>query len=393
MRSDVCRVAVHSGGGHIDVVLPNAIPVALLMPGLCDIVAGTVEGADRWPPGLLRQLCRPGLPPLDTSKTLSENGIQDGATLVLTTWTPPVDVRPALDSAEQLLRLTTSHDRNWTPDASQAAALTVTVALAGVAGFLAVPGPPGIPHLLLAASTAGVAAAIAARVAVRGRTAFGAQAFGFALFAAGAACAGAFGDSAHHTGLLLTMVSTGVLVSSGRVALIVCGQSRSVTRDLDLDTDARAGQSPAAPECLTALVLATTATTSIGVLMTVWDRPDQAGCLLTTAVSGALLLRARAQRSPPHRAALVAAGTFSAAVTLITLGRVYPTSAPWLCAVAGVAALAVVPSFAHRAAKHGMSPVGAHVIEMVERTMLVSVIPLAAWGLDLYDRARALVQR
>jgi hypothetical protein len=109
-------------------------------------------------------------------------------------------------------------------------------------------------------------------------------------------------------------------------------------------------------------------------------------------VSGALLLRARAHRHAPHRAALLAGGTFSAAATLIALGCVDPALTPWLCGVAGVAALAAA-LFGHSTAQQGMSPVSAHAAEMAERMLLACVIPLACWGLDLYDAARALVQR
>src|SRR6185312_17095840 len=74
MESDVCRVAVHTGGGHLDLVLPNAMAVGLLLPSVCDIADGAAPGAladiDPSQTPCPRQLCPPGLPPLDPAKTL-----------------------------------------------------------------------------------------------------------------------------------------------------------------------------------------------------------------------------------------------------------------------------------------------------------------------------------
>lgn len=382
MESDVCRVAVHAGGGYVDVVLPDAVAVGLLLPPLCDIV-------DPAQPAHARQLCVPGMPPLDTSKTLAENGIRDGATLLLTTAPAPTLLAPVLGTAEQLVRLTTPTDP-WTASESRTAALLATVVLAAAGGVLAVPGPLGVPHLLLAASAAGAAAAIAARVADRGRAVFAAQAFGCALTVAATLCTSVLGGSAHHTGLLLATVSAAVLVSAGRLALLLCGLSSGANRDLDLDPDAHheAEPSPFTGQCLTALVLAAAGAATFGILLTLVS-PTGVDCTLAAAVAAALLLRARAQRTPPQRVALLMAGTAIAATALVAVGRVDTALAPWLCIVTAAGTAATV-WLGCRSAQRNVAPVAGRVATIAECAALAAIIPLVCWGFGLYDTVRSV---
>lgn len=378
MESDVCRVALHAGDRHVDLVLPNAVAVGLLLPPLCDIVDPAEAGRPR-------QLCAPGRPPLDASKTLPENGITDGDTLVLAAAPAPAPVPPALDTAERLVRSTAS-TAPWTPAESRSAALTVTVVLAGIGGFLAVPGSPGVPHLLLAASAAGGAAAIAARVTGSGRTAFAAQAFGCALIAAATLCTSVLGGTAHHTGLLLATVSTAVVVSAGRLTLLLCGLSSDANRDLDPDARDEAEPAPFAARCLTALVLAGAGAATLGVFLTLAS-PAWVDCGLAAAVAAALLLRARAQRALPQRIGLLVAGTAGTAATLVAARHLNPALAPWLCALVA-ATTAGALWFGYRAAPR-VAPVARHVATLAECAVLAAIVPLTAAGFGLYDAVTA----
>jgi WXG100 protein secretion system (Wss), protein YukD len=390
MESDVCRVAVHTGGGHLDLVLPNAMAVGLLLPSVCDIADGAAPGApadiDPSQAPRPRQLCPPGLPPLDPSKTLPENGIRDGDALVLIDAPARAAIRPALDTAEHLARSAAS-TALWSPAESRACALAATVVLAGIGGLLAVPGPPAVPHLLLAASAAGVAAAIAARLPGDGRTAFTALAFGCALIAAATLCTSALGGTAHHTGLLLATVSTAVVVGAGRLALLLCGLSANANRDLEPDADDEAGP-PFAAQCLTAIVLAGAGATTLGVALTL-SSPARADCAQAAAVTAALLLRARAQRALPQRIALLLAGVVGSAATLVAIRQLNPVLAPWLCALAGAAAAAAL-WFGHRAAPPGIAPVAHQIATIAECAVLAAIVPLSCWGLGLYHTVGTL---
>jgi type VII secretion integral membrane protein EccD len=391
MESDVCRVAVHTGGGHLDLVLPNAMAVGLLLPPLCDIADNASPGApadvDPSRSARPRQLWPPGLPPLDPSKTLPENGIRDGDVLVLTETAALTVTPPALDTAEHLARSTAS-TALWFPAESRAAARSGTVVLAGIGGLLAVPGPPAIPHLLLAASAAGVTAAVAARLTGQGRTAFAAQAFGCALIAAATLCTCVLGGTTHHAGLLLATVSTAVVVSAGRLALLLCGLSANANRDLEPDTDHQAVPSPFAAQCLTALVLAGAGAATLGVCLTLSD-PAWVDCAQASAVTAALLLRARAQRAVPQRIALLVAGTACSAATLVAIRHLNPVLAPWLCALAAATAAGAL-WFGHRAAPRGMAPVARQIATIAECAVLAAILPLSCWGIGLYQTVRTL---
>ena len=77
------RVSVHAGTAVVDLALPAAVPVATLIPSIVDILDG--HGADRSgdQPADRYRLSLPGAPALHASTTLAQNGIRDGAVLIL----------------------------------------------------------------------------------------------------------------------------------------------------------------------------------------------------------------------------------------------------------------------------------------------------------------------
>ena len=221
------RVSVHADAAVVDLALHAGIPVATLIPSIVDILEGgssTVLEARRY------QLCRPGAAALDTSTTLAQNGIRDGAVLVLTQ-SPPSPPAPRYDDVAEAVSATLGAAsrpwgdfkqrrvtrlvgavaavcvtgvgalaliRNalvanaigdfgaaaWVAALAGCAALLVAVvacrayrdviaglalsliatAFGAIAGFLAVPGAPGSPHVVLAATTAAVTSVLAMRL-------------------------------------------------------------------------------------------------------------------------------------------------------------------------------------------------------------------------------------
>src|SRR5262249_12056666 len=106
------------------------------------------------------------------------------------------------------------------------------------------------------------------------------------------------------------------------------------------------------------------------------------------AVAGlALLLRSRAYKSFGQRTALIAGGATVLALTMIGLAR----EGSWLLPAASGAALGIA-GLAHalRAPRNNPSPYWGRFLEVIEFFALVSLVPLAAAVLDLYQRARSL---
>ena len=389
MESDTCRVAIHSGEGHVDVVLPNTVPVDLLMPPLCDVVDGSLGIAEKWTTPLPRVLRPIGKPPLDGSKTLSENGITDGDVLSLTT--PPLLVpkAPAVDSAACIATLTAAASCGWNPHRSRAAALMVTVALAGLAGFLTVPGPPGTSHLLLAASAAGVAAAITIRIVTVGRTLIAAQGVACALIATTVLCASVFTEDPRAVGPVLAVGSVGVLVTAGRLTLALCGLPAMATCDLDPDA-CRAEEVPAfTPDCLNALVLGCASAAAFGIILTVGHHPGRSRLALTAVVAGSLLLRARAHRGLLCRTGLLCGGVASAAAVLVATRFLLPSATTSLCAAVLIMAAAALWC-GYQAPQRIWSPLAKRLVAVVEYAVLASIIPLGCSALGLYDTVRVM---
>ena len=77
------RVSVHAGTSVVDLALPAAVPVATLIPSIVDILDD--RDADRSGDLVAAryQLFRPGASALPASTTLAQNGIRDGAVLIL----------------------------------------------------------------------------------------------------------------------------------------------------------------------------------------------------------------------------------------------------------------------------------------------------------------------
>ena len=98
-------------------------------------------------------------------------------------------------------------------------------AFAAIAGFLAVPGTPGVPNVLLAATAGGVTAVLAKRVSDCGATTLTAASC-FAMVVAVAAFGGVLtGAPLYVIGAVAALVSLGLLGVAARVAIALAGLS------------------------------------------------------------------------------------------------------------------------------------------------------------------------
>lgn len=278
------RVSVHAGTAVADVALPAGVAVAILIPSIVDILEG--RGIDDLEARRYR-LSRPGTSALDTSATLAQNGIQDGAVLVLSqSPTPPPTVR--YDDAAEAVAATLEAARPWGhARRRQAARLTGAVAagcltgvgalalvrnavsakatgatagpavfagllallfaviahrayrdavaglalsaiatgFAAVAGFLAVPGAPGIPNALLAATAAAVTAVLAMRASGCGVVTLTAVSCAAAIVAAAALVGVITGAPPRAIGSVSALISLGLLGVAARASIMLAGLS------------------------------------------------------------------------------------------------------------------------------------------------------------------------
>ncbi|WP_068163677.1 type VII secretion integral membrane protein EccD [Rhodococcus phenolicus] len=232
---DLCRITVLTRHSQVDLALPLGVPVALLVPGIVDLVAAhrtdndfdstpdQVE-PDRW---TLAQL---GRAPLSGALALEEHGIRDGELLVLENAAAPAPPPLFDDVMYHVAVAGRDRLRRWSAPAAQsvaavlavlavfvgsaallqtpagtgrtiagAATATLTVLLVVAAavvhrvyrdratalllavcatpaafatGLLLVPGTYDLPHLLLGTVLTGAVAVVAARVAVVGTATF-----------------------------------------------------------------------------------------------------------------------------------------------------------------------------------------------------------------------------
>ncbi|QUR69590.1 type VII secretion integral membrane protein EccD [Mycobacterium spongiae] len=273
---------MHAGAAVVDLSLPAGVPVASLIPSIVDSFGSSAD----LEPAPYNLTCPSGTA-LDTSTTLAQNGIRDGAVLVLSHDRPePPTVRyddvaeavaetlranvaprcgyatrltgalaangVAIVGALALIRntLNTNVTRYGGATVATAAAsslvalllaviahrtyrdpiagLTLSVlatSFAAVAGLLAVPGGPGVPNVLLAAMSAAVASVLALRATGCGVVTLTATACAALVIAVATLSAAITSIRWPVVGSLTAVVSLGLLEASPRMAIVLAGLS------------------------------------------------------------------------------------------------------------------------------------------------------------------------
>jgi type VII secretion integral membrane protein EccD len=166
--AELCRVSVYSDSAHVDLALPATVPVGTLIPPIVDILA-TQHGYRDESIAVLHQLSLPGDAALDSSKTLAQIGIRNGATLILTRTSTEL-AAPRFgsttqfdDTAEAVSMSLAATARPWT---RWTARLTGAIAASWLAGTSAVAlfrtafGANGVTNGIQHIDCASVAAAI-----------------------------------------------------------------------------------------------------------------------------------------------------------------------------------------------------------------------------------------
>lgn len=385
MESDFCRVAVHLGDGHLDTALPSRVAVAQLLPELLDLLEQNIGGCVPQTPAASLRLCPLGGSALDTSKSLSENGIRDGATLILTDQPPTVRPWPIGDPAKRLAVDYPSATSKWTSKDSRLAASLAAAGAAGLIGYLGVPGPPGAAHLMLGAAAAGTAAMIVGRIDAEHPALFTALGFGCTLVTLSALGATVIGTGGLQLAVLQAVAASGALVWAGRLTLMLCGLSRRVTAGLRADRVIE----PIAtdpPHILSAVVCAAACCALAAVIGIVATAPGPAELVLAGAVSAVALLAGRTHTDRIRRIAVFGCAGASCIATVSASVRLYPSLTPWLAA--GILAVAAgLLWLTHTVTPPVLSPGFSRCFDAAELLVLASLVPLAFWSFGLYRLA------
>jgi type VII secretion integral membrane protein EccD len=381
-------VSIQLGGTQADIALPAHIPVGQLMPSVCDVLSP--------PPGEAQTyLHLAGHPPLDSSMTLSEQGIRDGALLVLAPVADTPSRVPVVHSTDAVEQVAAARPQAWTAQASRLAALLAATAMAGVTGLVAVPGDLGTPSLLLGTASAAAVAAISASLSRDGRTALMALTCLCALIAVAALGATLFGLPGRIAALTLAVTAVGVLTMSVRLSVLMSGLPRHIAADLDpgrdrVDEDlwCRAGR---AQQVLTALVVGAASAAAVGAVAVTFtsDSSRWVDRALAGMIAAVLLIRSRSHPDPVRRASLLASGTGCAAALFVALTAQDPALTPWICTAAAASAMTAAWLGFHPPSTAG-PPHLRRWFDIVDCGALVCVIPLAGWSCGLYGFVRGI---
>ncbi|MGH3968924.1 MAG: type VII secretion integral membrane protein EccD [Mycobacterium sp.] len=453
---NVRRVSVCTEDVRVDLALPSGVPVESLIPPLVDVVATRPGRAGE----LARyRLSTVGGVSLDASKTLAQHGIQDGSLLVLSVSPMPLPA-PRFDDAADAVstslsarmpvptsgRLTGALTAGWlaavgtlvlirmafgATDVRQVTAAAGIVAVAGgvalpagaiahrgfkdsiagvtlgllaagfaaAAGLLAVPGGPGAPNVLLAATAAAATAALALRITGCGTATFTALGCFAIVVAAAALVAATEAVPLRAIGAACTVVSLGLIEVSARLSIVLAGLSPRLAVQAAADRPPAA--SPGLPAkvaqadtWLTGLVAAFSASAAlgaIGALIAVCSTTgSRAAATVFAAVTGAALLaRSRVHPDLARTVALIVTGTAALSCGFVVAASAAAGRLPWI-AVAMAALTAGTLSLAFIGPAVTWSPVARRGVELLEYFALAAVVPLACWVCGLFSAVRGL---
>jgi type VII secretion integral membrane protein EccD len=292
---EVRRVSVYADSGRVDLALPAAMPVGSLISPIVDILAAE-HGHLSESVAARYRLSLPGNVALESSKTLAQNGIRDGTTLILTRSSTRLVAPRFDDEAEAVSMSLAATTRPWTRRATRLtgamtaswlagtsavllistafsandtrriggaivaaaiaclallaatiayrmfhdriAGLTLGVAASGfaaLAGWLAVPGGPAAPNALLAAMTATAATAVAVCVIDCCKAIFTAMSCFAAVVSVAAAVSVVTATPLQAIGAMSAAISLGLLETSARVSIMLAGLSPQLTLEPTAD--------------------------------------------------------------------------------------------------------------------------------------------------------------
>jgi len=447
------RVSVNAGTAVVDVVLPAGLSVAELIPQIVDILDG--HGGDGFgdPAAKRYQLSLPGASALPASATLAQNGIRDGAILVLSQPATPIPAPRYDDVTDALSATVDAIDRPWTRQATQltgavaancftgigclvlfrnavsngsihgggtaaVAALAGVVAMlaavvahpvyrsriagltssliacgfAAAAGFVAVPGAAGGPNALLAAVAAVVTSVLAMRVTGCGVVTLTAVAC-FAIVIAGSALATVITAAPLPAiSSVCALISLGLLGLAGRMSIVLSGLSPQLPPAPSPDIPAPE-RKPLAPKAIRAngwlTSLLAAFASSAAVGAVATALADASRTGVAFAAIVGVLLLLRTRQDTRRTPVFAISGIVTIGATFICGAVSVPERGPWI--VAATAGLAAVAIYlGFVVPATSFSPVMRRGVDLLEYLALVAIVPLTCWICGLYSVVRGL---
>jgi type VII secretion integral membrane protein EccD len=451
-----CRICVHCGTAAVDLALPAGIPVAVLIPSIVDILKvrdpddqamryrlslpgatamdpSTTLAQNRIEDGALLVLSRLGTP----ARAPHYFDVAEAMSATLGAATPPCGQAPhrrafqltgalaavsltgvgglvlvwnafsanaarevgvtaaVLASAGSLaLGLAVIAHRCYRESTGGLALSVIAIAFAAVAGFVAVPGPPTISNVLLAAAAAAATSVLAMRAAGCGEVTLTAVSC-VALVIAGAALAGVVAAAPLHViGSASALASLLLLSLATRASIALTGLSPRLPSTPEAPHTEPSGawvsqQTIRADRWLTSLLAGLSSSATVGAVVTVVAGAPRLSCTAFGAVTSALLLLRSRTNDRRRMLAFLVGGSVIAATTFGAAAVRTPMHGPWVAAAtAMLAAASLYLGFV--APAQALSPVAGRGVDVLERLALVAMVPLTCWICGLYGVVRGL---
>ncbi|CAN5457602.1 hypothetical protein BH11ACT6_BH11ACT6_50020 [soil metagenome] len=376
------RVTVYIDACAIDLALPAQVPVAVLTPAIRDTLH-TLGGPAGSPTD---RLSVPGHGSLDPALTLAENGIRDGAVLIMATCEAADATSTVIDPAAAVAAIRPT--RHWLaqPAVARRVGALTSIVMAALTGFLLVPGGPGLPNVLLASAAAAAVTVISAHAGGDRSAVIAAAACLTVLSTAVALTATLAGLHAAYAGALLTAISVALLTLAGRMVVRVHGMSPALFDDREQLAAMAAG----ARTLLGGLVGGAAAGAALGVLAAVSAAASWPRCAFATVVAMVLCLGVRDHPEPLPAGALLLAAIICGGAALVILDQLLPMQS-WLVCLATATVGAVALWGGVRPPSVTLSPVAARALTVVEHLLLMAVVPLACWSAGAFQLVRGWV--
>lgn len=270
----------------------------------------------------------------------------------------------------------------------------MATAFAAVAGFLAVPGAPGICNVLLAATSTAVTSVLAIRASSGGVITLTAVSCVATVVAVAALVGVITAAPAYAIGAASALISLGLLGAAARISIVVAGLSPRLPPAADMDEretnrDCLAARALRADAWHSGLLAGFSSSAAVGAVVTVLAGAPRLSCLAFGGITCALLLlRARSDDGGRMLAGAIAgiavlATTFGAAAWSV------PGHGPWVAAASATLAAAAM-YIAFVAPAISTPPPARRTVEALEWLALVATVPLTCWICGLYDAVRGL---
>jgi type VII secretion integral membrane protein EccD len=450
----LCRASVHSGATVVDLSLPDAIPVAILIPSIVDILKAHDPGNDA--AAKRCHLSPLGAAALNPSLSLAQNGIGDGAVLVLSQSAAPPP-GPRYDDAAEAVSATlhaptpawrhTGHRQaaritgaaaascltgvgmlvlirnafgvgaaQSSGTTAEVATLTTIVALASavvacrthrvpmagpalnviatafaaVAGFLAVSGAPGYPQVLLAASAAAVVSVLAIRASACGVGALTAVASVAMLIAAAALVGTVTAAPVHVVGSVSTLVSLGLLGVTPRVSIVLAGLSPQLDSEDIEPSGTRLAAKAVRADAWLLSLLATFSSSAAAGAAVTVLAGAHRLCCIVFGAATGTVLLLRSRCGDGRRMLLFA---ISGTAVIATTFGVSAWGVPEhgpYIAAATALLSAAAMHLGFIAPAKSFSPIARRSVELLEFLAFVAMVPLTCWICGVYGAVRAV---